>query len=329
MLITDTLKKLLEKCAFDIVGPLPITNAGNKYILTFQDKLTKFSKAISIKNQEANTVAKAFVTKIIVEYEIPDKILTDQGFENREHGPEHSGNESCDHLNFKSWQLIIKSINIPATVKVNGTDYIILDCDYDLENTSSKGLVVKWFFNTNQVVYQWIYGRNPLADEPAAKYIDLTYKASDDPYTEYRAIKLNKPGIDLTGEYTCVISTFADERTANASMIVYSTEEKFDLIYKKRIIDDKDGVEITCAAEGLYPQPTLEISVENIPKKQTENFAITLRDDGLYNILSRIALLDEDLPETTIIKCLLGISKASYKVSRKTVYYTVGIGEED
>ncbi|KAL6258266.1 hypothetical protein P5V15_010203 [Pogonomyrmex californicus] len=138
----------------------------------------------------------------------------------------------------ESWQLIIKSINIPATVKVNGTDYIILDCDYDLENTSSKGLVVKWFFNTNQVVYQWIYGRNPLADEPAAKYIDLTYKASDDPYTEYRAIKLNKPGIDLTGEYTCVISTFADERTANASMIVYS-RFSFNDISNKSIISSK------------------------------------------------------------------------------------------
>lgn len=120
----------------------------------------------------------------------------------------------------ESWQLIIKSINVPDIIKVNN-DYIILDCDYDLENTSSQGLVVKWFFNTNRVVYQWIYGRQPLADEPAAKYVDLTYKASDDPYTEYRAMKLNKPGIDLTGEYTCVISTFEDERTANASMIVY------------------------------------------------------------------------------------------------------------
>lgn len=127
----------------------------------------------------------------------------------------------CFYMFAESWQLIIRSINIPAVVKANDTDYIILDCDYDLENTSSKGLVVKWFFNINQVVYQWIYGRYPLADEPAAKYVDLTYKASDDPYTEYRAIKLNKPGVDLTGEYTCVISTFADERTANASMIVY------------------------------------------------------------------------------------------------------------
>ncbi|EFN67384.1 hypothetical protein EAG_12794 [Camponotus floridanus] len=215
----------------------------------------------------------------------------------------------------ESWQLIIKSINVPDIIKVNN-DYIILDCDYDLENTSSQGLVVKWFFNTNRVVYQWIYGRQPLADEPAAKYVDLTYKASDDPYTEYRAMKLNKPGIDLTGEYTCVISTFEDERTANASMIVYSTEEKFDLLYRRKTVDNKDGVEITCLAEGLYPQPTLDISIENL-----STYSIELRDDGLYNILSRVALLDEDLLEATIVKCLLSIPKAAYNVSRKTVYY--------
>ncbi|XP_029675196.1 uncharacterized protein LOC115242795 [Formica exsecta] len=165
------------------------------------------------------------------------------------------------HVFTGSWQLIIKSINVPDIIKVSN-DYIILDCDYDLENTSSKGLVVKWFFNTNQVVYQWIYGRHPLADEPAAKYVDLTYKASDDPYTEYRAMKLNKPGIDLTGEYTCVISTFEDERTANALMVVYSTEEKFDLVYTRKAVNNKNGVEITCLAEGLYPQPTLDISIE-------------------------------------------------------------------
>lgn len=43
---------------------------------------------------------------------------------------------------------------------------------------------------------------------------------------------------------------------------VTATEEKFELAYKKKIIDNKDGVEITCIAEGLYPQPTLDISVE-------------------------------------------------------------------
>jgi len=42
-------------------------------------KLTKFSKAIPIPNQEANTISKEFVTKIILEHGIPEKILTDQG----------------------------------------------------------------------------------------------------------------------------------------------------------------------------------------------------------------------------------------------------------
>ncbi|XP_046143754.1 uncharacterized protein LOC114880945 isoform X1 [Osmia bicornis bicornis] len=219
------------------------------------------------------------------------------------------------------WQLVIKSVNVPGTVKAGDTNYVILDCDYDLENTSSKGLVVKWFFNANEVAYQWIYGRDPLAGDITRKYVDLKYKASDDPYTEYRAMKLNKPGIDLTGEYTCVISTFAAEQSASASMVVYSTGDKFDLLYRKKTIDDKDGVEITCMAEGLYPQPTLDIFIVGVPEKQTPKPSVTLRDDGLYDILSRMALLDEDLPEAAIVKCLLGIPKANYNVSQQTVYY--------
>ena len=79
MVITDTPMEPFDKCALDIVGPLPETNRRNKYILTFQDLLTKYSKAIPLENQEANTVAKEFVTRIICEYGIPQRVLTDQG----------------------------------------------------------------------------------------------------------------------------------------------------------------------------------------------------------------------------------------------------------
>ncbi|XP_031772768.1 uncharacterized protein LOC100872648, partial [Apis florea] len=219
------------------------------------------------------------------------------------------------------WQLVIKSVNIPSTVKADNTDYVILDCDYDLENTPSNGLVVKWFFNANEVAYQWIYGRDPLAGDITRKYVDLKYKASNDPCTTYRAMKLNKPGIDLTGEYRCVISTFADEQSASASMVVYSTEDKFDLVYRKKTIDDKNGVEITCIAEGLYPQPILDIFIEGVLEKQTAKPTVMLRADGLYDILSRTALLDEDLPEAATVKCLLGIPKVNYNVSHEIVYY--------
>ncbi|KAL6421450.1 hypothetical protein ACFW04_013905 [Cataglyphis niger] len=56
LIITDTPTKQFEKCALDIVGSLTVTTNGNKYLLTFQDNLTKFSKAIPIPNQETNTI---------------------------------------------------------------------------------------------------------------------------------------------------------------------------------------------------------------------------------------------------------------------------------
>jgi len=79
LVITDTPTRSFEKCALDILGPLTVTTNGNRYLLTFQDSLTKFSKAIPIPNQEANTISKEFVTKIILEDGIPEKVLTDQG----------------------------------------------------------------------------------------------------------------------------------------------------------------------------------------------------------------------------------------------------------
>jgi len=62
-----------------VVGLLSVITLGNKYLLTFQDNLTKFNKAIPLPNQKATTVAKEFITKIICEHGIPKTVLTDQG----------------------------------------------------------------------------------------------------------------------------------------------------------------------------------------------------------------------------------------------------------
>lgn len=78
LVLTEISNNKFEKCALDIMGPLSVTTAGNKYLLTFQDDLTKFSKVIPISNEEATT-AKEFATKIISEYRILEMVLTDQG----------------------------------------------------------------------------------------------------------------------------------------------------------------------------------------------------------------------------------------------------------
>ena len=78
MVITDTPTTAFEKISMGIVGPLPETKSGNLYILTIQDKFTKYSLAIPLPNHQAGTIADAFVKKFICIFGSPKGILTDQ-----------------------------------------------------------------------------------------------------------------------------------------------------------------------------------------------------------------------------------------------------------
>lgn len=79
MEITDTANSPFDKVYLDIVGPLPITVTGKKYILTFEDDLTRFMDCYALDNCEAETVAEAFYNEIISRYRIPKVLVTDQG----------------------------------------------------------------------------------------------------------------------------------------------------------------------------------------------------------------------------------------------------------
>jgi hypothetical protein len=76
--VTDTKLSPWEKLYLDIVGPLPLTENGMKYILTCQDNLSKYFIAIPLQNQTTEEVVDAFVKNILI-YGIPTEIVTDQG----------------------------------------------------------------------------------------------------------------------------------------------------------------------------------------------------------------------------------------------------------
>lgn len=79
MQITDTPSKVFEKLQIDIVGPLPKTETGNRYILTWQDCLSKYAGGIPLPNVETTTIAVAFAEGFICSYDCPESIQTDQG----------------------------------------------------------------------------------------------------------------------------------------------------------------------------------------------------------------------------------------------------------
>lgn len=65
--------------AVDIVGPLPRTSKGNRYILTAMDVFTRFPEACAIADQRATTVVTGLVHLVITRYGHIGKLVSDNG----------------------------------------------------------------------------------------------------------------------------------------------------------------------------------------------------------------------------------------------------------
>ena len=69
----------MERIAVDILGELPETEQGNKYILVVSDYFTKWTESYPMPNMEAVTVARLMIEQMICRFGIPRKIHSDQG----------------------------------------------------------------------------------------------------------------------------------------------------------------------------------------------------------------------------------------------------------
>ena len=69
----------LERIAVDGLGPLPVSDSGNKYLLIVVDYFTKWPEAYPLPNQEASTVADILVREFVSRFGVPMKLHSDQG----------------------------------------------------------------------------------------------------------------------------------------------------------------------------------------------------------------------------------------------------------
>ena len=64
--------------AMDIIGPLPRSRSGCRYVLVLCDYVTRYPEAVALKSIDAETIAEELI-KIFARVGIPKEILTDQG----------------------------------------------------------------------------------------------------------------------------------------------------------------------------------------------------------------------------------------------------------
>ena len=67
-----------ELVAMDIVGPLPTTARGHKFVLVITDNFTKWVEAYPLISHTADNIATKFVMQYCFKCGLPNKVLTDQ-----------------------------------------------------------------------------------------------------------------------------------------------------------------------------------------------------------------------------------------------------------
>ena len=70
--------KPLQRVAIDLIGPLPVSQKGNRFALVALDLATKYPDAVALKNIDSLSIAEALMD-IFARLGLPDEILHDQG----------------------------------------------------------------------------------------------------------------------------------------------------------------------------------------------------------------------------------------------------------
>lgn len=94
-----------------------------------------------------------------------------------------------------------------------------MDCIYEAKD--EDGLEIKWFFD-DKPIYQWIpYRTDPRSIGNLSKRIDLKYKVTDNEIDKYRALRIMNLTLDLSGTYTCKVSSYYSEKTETKKIVIY------------------------------------------------------------------------------------------------------------
>ena len=72
-------KHPFDVLSWDIMGPLPVTSQGNKYVLVVTDLFSKWRETFALKSTDSETLTKVLIDEVICKYGLPSSLHSDQG----------------------------------------------------------------------------------------------------------------------------------------------------------------------------------------------------------------------------------------------------------
>ena len=215
----------------------------------------------------------------------------------------------------------LDSLTMPSLVQNGTVLHIILDCPYSLNPGERDGMVLKWYLNSRTVpIYQWIPPSHPQGLGAMRGRIDLDFEISSDPYTRHRALYIYNPTVEMSGEYTCKVSTLENEVSVTSRMVVYTPPRRMIVQHQRT---SSNSVNITCYVDHSFPRPAVALyhgHDHNRLRLNGVREVVERYPDGAWQTLVYIVLDDASLQIENLFQCEMILPHTNFKLSRSTIY---------
>ena len=217
----------------------------------------------------------------------------------------------------------IHELVVPGVVE-EGSENVLLDCNFSYNESETEQLEVKWYFNQEPAPFcQWIAGvpdtRPQLIGAMFQDKVDTEYAGGSTNQTKYRALLLHRPTTAMTGTYTCKVSTLESEAVAQAKMLVYAPAASTVF---RQAREEGNRVNISCSFTGIFPLPSLKLTWGRF--ELFEDALMVVPNGGAYDVTIHKTLEHEELPAETVFGCELYIPGTEYFVREEAIYHHRG-----
>ncbi|XP_077562283.1 uncharacterized protein LOC144178372 [Haemaphysalis longicornis] len=227
----------------------------------------------------------------------------------------------------------IVRLSVPTWVENGTEDSVLLDCEYVYTERDDSQLVVKWFLNDDpKPIYQWIPELESRHVSQRLKgRLNTDFTVTGNHFTKFRALNLLRPTTELSGRYSCHVTSHSSQDQRSQLMTVYARPKHFVFNFSRSA--EESATTFVCEATGAFPLPTLTVfrldeepsSPSSAPRRHAlaPTQRVTPRQDGSYvtRVTSRVP--DEDFSRAGrhLFVCLLSIPGTDFKKQRLIEFY--------
>ncbi|XP_065291533.1 uncharacterized protein [Dermacentor albipictus] len=225
----------------------------------------------------------------------------------------------------------IVRLSVPTWVENGTEDSVLLDCEYAYTERDDSQLVVKWFLNDDpKPIYQWIPELETRHVSQRLKgRLNTDFTVTANHFTKFRALNLLRPTTELSGRYSCHVTSHNSQDQKSQLMTVYARPKHFVFNFSRTA--EESATTFVCEATGAFPLPTLSLfqldegSSASPPRRHAlaPTQRVTPRQDGSYVTRVSSQVPDEQFSRSGrhLFVCLLSIPGTDFKKQRLIEFY--------